>query len=179
MTNKEKFEQTMRKYVKRDGVEKLLEMLGATDFYDAPASTRFHDANPEGLVTHSLKVCQKMLSSIKGSDVDVESAVLCALCHDICKIGFYESYTKNVKVDGKWTTELAYRVNDQLPLGHGEKSVILLQQIMPLSVDEMLAIRWHMGGFKAQDEPYAVSSAFETCPLAVHLHIADLKATYL
>ena len=70
---------------------------------------------------------------------------------------------------------------DQLPYGHGEKSVYLIEHFMRLKTAEAIAIRWHMGGFDdaVRGGSFALSAAFEKYPLAVKLHIADLEATYL
>ena len=70
---------------------------------------------------------------------------------------------------------------DQLPYGHGEKSVYLIEHFMRLKTAEAIAIRWHMGGFDdaVRGGSHAVSDAYNSYPLAVKLHIADLTATYL
>lgn len=181
MTNQEKIESTLRKYVKRQGVEDLIAGLASSDFYTAPASTRFHDSEEGGLAKHTMKVCKILMEDmVNDNQYDKESVVLVAICHDLCKIGFYATEKANRKNEqGKWESYDRYTVNDLFPVGHGEKSVIMLMKLMQLTDDEIIAIRWHMGGFKAQDEGFALNKAFETCPLAVHLHIADLKATYL
>lgn len=70
---------------------------------------------------------------------------------------------------------------DQLPYGHGEKSVYLIEHFMRLKTDEAIAIRWHMGGFDdaVRGGSYAISDAYNRYPLAVKLHASDLIATYL
>ncbi len=91
--------------------------------------------------------------------------------------------TRNVKDEstGTWHKEPFYKIDDRLPLGHGEKSVIILQSFIKLTRDEIYAIRWHMGGFDCATKggDFSMSRAFEICPLAVMVHLADMEATYL
>lgn len=137
-----------------------------------------------------------------GYTVGVESVCLVSLLHDVCKVNFYVPEEKNIKTydpdmlaalpessikfdaSGKkyaWTTVTGYKVEDQYPFGHGEKSVDIIRDFMTLSSEEKMAIRWHMGftdnEFKAGG--LSVTNAFEKSPLAVLLHVADLEATYL
>ena len=112
-----------------------------------------------------------------------ESIAIVALCHDICKANFYKQSLRNVKNDetGVWEKVQFFQVEDACPFGHGEKSVFLINWFMRLSVEEAMAIRWHMGGFddSAKAGGYAMSEAFRMYPLAVMTHLADLEATYL
>lgn len=82
---------------------------------------------------------------------------------------------------GQWEQYPFYVIHDQLPYGHGEKSVYIISGFMRLSREEAMAIRWHMG-FSDNDflgGGYSVGGAFEKFPLAVLTHIADLEAAYL
>jgi hypothetical protein len=110
----------------------------------------------------------------------MESMILVALLHDVCKIGFYKVSSRNVKNEkGLWESVPYYSIDDSLPLGHGEKSVIMLLQDIKLTVEEMMAIRWHMAGYEPKENYNALSKAFSEFPLALELHIADMRATYL
>ena len=82
---------------------------------------------------------------------------------------------------GVWEKVPFYAINERLPFGHGEKSVFLIQQFMKLSVEEAIAIRWHMGGFDSSVKggDFSQSQAYQKYPLAVLLHMSDLSATYL
>lgn len=84
-------------------------------------------------------------------------------------------------VTGAWHKEPFYKTEDRLPLGHGEKSVIILQSFIKLTRDEIFAIRWHMGAWDCavKGGDYGAGNAFEICPLAVMTHLADMEATYL
>ena len=74
-----------------------------------------------------------------------------------------------------WESIPFYTVDEKFPFGHGEKSVFLINEHMRLTRDEALAIRFHMGDFTDRN----TGKAYEMCPLALQLHIADLQATYL
>lgn len=176
--------------VQRPGVDKFLAWLETTDFYTAPCSTKYHLSRPGGLVEHSINVyaalwsqCAVMAEAGKIDRIPAESIVICALGHDICKADFYGQEMRNVKENGKWEQRPYYTVKDNLPYGHGEKSVLLLQHWMKLRVEEVLAVRWHMGGFTPGSSDYSIVSAFSEAakihPLIILLHMADLEATYI
>lgn len=101
----------------------------------------------------------------------------------MCKTNYYKVSTRNVKNDvtGQWEKVPFYQVADQFPFGHGEKSVYLIERYMRLTTEEAIAIRWHMGGFDeaVRGGSYAISNAYNSYPLAVKLHLADMYASYL
>lgn len=184
MTNKEEFLQIYNEYVKRQGSQEFLDWLLKTDFFTAPASTKYHGACEGGLLLHSLNVYKTLRERYfeEGKDSE-ESFAICALLHDLCKAQFYKVSTRNVKNDvtGQWEKVPYYTVEDAFPYGHGEKSVFLIERFMRLKTSEAMAIRWHMGGFddSARGGSFAISLAYEKYSLAVKLHLADLESTYL
>ena len=189
MTSKEKFIELYRTYIHRDGSEKLLEFLmsRSSDFFEAPASTRFHGAYKGGLVDHSLNVyeCLKdylerpRVREIYGLDsVSEESIAIVALLHDICKVNVYRPSKRNVKVDGQWQSVDTFEFHDDLPYGHGEKSVYMITGFMRLTRGESFAIRYHMGFSSEYDDPRSIGYTFEHFPLAFALSTADMEATY-
>lgn len=179
----EEFVEIYTRDIHRAGSEKLLEWLKTTDFFRAPASTRFHGACEQGLVMHSLNVHRAMTRYFLEEGDSPESFAICALLHDLCKANFYKPGTRNVKNEatGQWEKVPTFTVEDVFPYGHGEKSVFLIERFMKLKTSEAVAIRWHMGGFDdaARGGSFAVSQAYDQYPLAVKLHMADLAATYL
>lgn len=185
MSAKDEFLEAFSLSVKRPGSDRLLSWLKKTDFFTAPASTRFHGDHEGGLCEHSLNVYHRLQGEISsvGLEISNESVALCGLLHDVCKANFYKVSQRNVKNEetGKWEKQPFYQVEDQFPYGHGEKSVFLIERFMRLRTEEAVAIRWHMGGFdeSVKGGSYAISGAFEKYPLALLLHAADLKATYL
>lgn len=181
MTAKEEFIQIYNEYITRRGAAELLEWIQKTDFFTAPASTKYHCACENGLVMHSVSVFRTMVEKHFDEETDsMESFAICALLHDLCKAQFYKVSSRNVKNDetGQWEKVPFYAIEDTFPYGHGEKSVFLIERFMRLRLDEAMAIRWHMGGFDDNNGMY-VSKAYDKYPLAVKLHLADLESTYL
>ena len=192
---KDRFVELYQQLITRPGADKLLAWLETTDFFEAPASTRFHLSRPGGLVEHSIHVYHRLHDLfvserqnrenepfIELSDSEEETIAICGLLHDICKANFYAVEMRNRKNEqGQWEKYPFYVVNDQLPYGHGEKSVYIISGFMKLTREEAMAIRWHMGlsdnDFRAGG--FSVGNAFEKFPLALLTHMADLQATYL
>lgn len=170
---------------KRDGIEKLIDYLHTTDFYTAPASTRFHSSYEGGLLQHSLNVYDMLSLMFKHEPwskfgIPEETLIITALCHDLCKANFYDVEMRNRKNDrGQWEQYPFYIVNDQNPYGHGEKSAMIAANFIKLSAQERYAIRWHMGFSEPQHNYQYVGKAMEMYPLVVAVHEADLEATYL
>lgn len=184
MDYKEEFIDIYKKNISRRGSAELLEWLQTTDFFTAPASSKFHCACEQGLVMHSLSVYHTLMERYFEEETDnPESFAICALLHDLCKAQFYKVSTRNVKNEetGQWEKKPYYAVDDVFPYGHGEKSVFLIERFVKLKPYEAVAIRWHMGGFDdaAKGGSFSVSLAYEKYPLAVKLHLADLESTYL
>jgi len=179
------------KYIKilagidRPGISEVINYLINSDFFKAPASSNNHNNYAGGLVEHSLLVCinAHKLTALYKEINNYESVTICALLHDICKAEFYQESTRNVKKDGVWHAQPYFSIEDKFPLGHGEKSVILLQKLMPLTDPEIMAIRWHMMGFDDSIRSYggmmALSVALRKYPLITVIHMADLAACYL
>lgn len=181
---KEEFLQIMERDVQRDGRAELLEWLVGTDFFTAPASSKYHCAFDGGLLTHSMNVYKVMLEKHYDKNTDsLESCTIVCLLHDICKTQFYKKGTRNVKneITGAWEKKDCYNIEDAFPYGHGEKSVYLIERFMRLKPSEAIAIRWHMGGFDeaVRGGSFAISHAWDKYPLAVKLHMADVEASYL
>jgi len=183
MDQREEFLSIFSQHVTRPGVDKLLAWLDTTDFFRAPASTRFHGACAGGLLMHSLNVYHCLREHYFEPGDSEESFALCALLHDVCKANFYKPGTRNVKNEatGQWEKVPTFTIEDAFPYGHGEKSVFLIERFVRLKPAEAVAIRWHMGGFDdaARGGCFAISQAYDQYPLAVKLHLADLEATYL
>ncbi len=186
MDYKNEFINAFTQDISRTGADRLLEWLSTTDFFTAPASTRFHGACKGGLVMHSYNVYDVIMKKYYTESEDTasrESFAICSLLHDLCKANFYKESTRNVKNDatGQWEKVPFFQVEDKFPFGHGEKSVYLIERFMRLKPAEAIAIRWHMGGFddSVRGGSFAISAAYDEYPLAVMLHLADLEATYL
>ncbi len=165
-----------------DSLQSRLDWLRSTDFYNAPASTIYHDAEIGGLLSHTLRVVYNIqnlsiLDKFKGSAI--HRAVLVALCHDWCKIGLYSTYKRNVKNDlGQWEQVDAFKRNDStIPLGHGVESLYKAMKVFKLNDEECLSIRWHMGRWNVADnEVNEFQHANERYPLVHMLQFADQLA---
>lgn len=171
----------------RTGIDRLVEFIRKSDFYKAPASTRFHSCHEGGLLEHSLNV-YKCLNEKKNNVIWKEtlekipesSLIISALLHDLCKTYFYVADYKNKKNDkGVWEKVPYYTIDDKIPYGHGEKSVMMVEEYIKLTPTERYAIRWHMGWSEAKENYNALGAAMSKYPLVLALHEADQEATYL
>ena len=221
-TEEEKMEMVKRfesliQTVDRPGMDKLLAFIRKSDFYKAPASTKYHNPIsgglyhnpiPGGLLAHSLNVYDCLKRKIdsgwpgNGKEVHVpeESLIIAGLLHDICKTYYYTETFKNVKhyekeiveaekakgvypkKDGMgefvWITEIGYDVNDAIPYGHGEKSVMMIENYIKLTGQERYMIRWHMGFSEPKENWAILAAAISKYPEILAIFEADLEATY-
>lgn len=182
---KERFIEKFNTHIRREGADELLNWLQSSDFLSAPASTKYHGSYEGGLVEHSLNVYDCLVKEIEAAGLTDtytdETVAIVSLLHDTCKANFYKKTSRNVKENGQWVTKEVFEIDEKFPCGHGEKSVIILQNFIHLDAEEIFAIRAHMGGFdtSVKGGDYLIGKIFEKSKLAVLLHIADMKATYL
>lgn len=184
--NKFIFETEARTAIHREGLEDLLTFLHMSDFFTAPASTKYHGACEGGLVKHSLSVFNNFwkIAPVFGyahSKENDESAAIVCLFHDICKANFYKESTRNVKNEetGAWEKVPYYSVDERLPFGaHGAKSMYLVSRYIKLYDDEALAILHHMGAWdkSTYSDP---GKAYSYSLLSWLLHVADEASTYV
>lgn len=179
---KEEFLKLLRS-TNREGMDKLIEFIEKSDFFKAPASTRFHGSHEGGLLEHSMKVYEILIDKVKNCvvpiEVSQESLILIALLHDICKVNFYKVDYRNAKnAFGEWEKVPYYTIEDTIPYGHGEKSVMMITEYIKLTVEEKYCIRWHMGFTEPKEVYNTLGQAFKKFPLALLMHEADLEATY-
>lgn len=180
--------------VNRPGIDKLLDYIRKSDFYKAPASTKYHLSCEGGLLQHSLNVLDALRSilvplpngefcyTIAGkaaATVPSDSVTVIALLHDICKTYFYTTSWRNAKNEqtGKWEKVPYFSVKDRMPLGHGDKSVMIIKQYIDLTSPEMYAI-WHHMGFTDNADFLTLSNAIDQYPLIWALHTADMMASH-
>lgn len=173
-----KFLELFDEHIKREGAHELKEWLRKSDFFEAPASTKYHSCHEGGLVEHSLYVYDRLKLLVEhcwpNEDPPTDETIaIVALLHDVCKANFYTIDYRNRKNEyGVWERVPYYAVDDKMPLGHGEKSVIILQSFMKLTREEVFAIRFHMGDYTDMN----TGKAFRMFPLALLLHQADEQA---
>lgn len=174
----------------RDNIDYVIEDLDASGFFDAPASSQGHHAFPGGLLDHSLNVYDAAMATREAmvkmrpdldDDLRPDSIAIAALLHDVCKADFYRLVKKKKRNEiGIYEDVEAYEIHDEnFPVGHGEKSVILLLQSgLDLTDDEIYAIRWHMGPWNlSRDDERFYRQAGKLTPLQTLIHTADTLAS--
>ena len=188
MDYKQEFIALVDQHIHRPNIDKLMERLELSDFYTAPASRMNHGNEKYGLVRHSMAVFEEMVKEVKSTNgwkpLDprvMESIAIVSLFHDLCKMSYYATDFRNTKDEkGNWIKVPYYTIDDKFPFGHGDKSVVLILTCgVELNIGEMLAIKHHMGGYSPKEEWNSISKAYEEFPLALLLHLADMRATYL
>jgi hypothetical protein len=192
--NKIEFFEGVLKSTLRPGMNGILETLRKTDFYKAPSSANKHCNYVGGLLDHSILVFSLAMREREvliemnpelEKDLKEDSVAIATLLHDVCKIAFYKTAKKFKKdAEGRWVTYEGYEIDDRFPIGHGEKSVImLLKWGLDLSPEEMLAIRFHMGMWEVSGSStttaYSYNNAIDSCPLLALVESADYKSSLL
>ena len=172
------------KSTNREGIDSLIDFIKKTDFFKAPASTKFHGNYEGGLLEHSMKVYEilkyKVANSVVKIDISEESIIIIALLHDICKVNYYKvDYRNSKNALGVWEKVPYYIVDDTIPYGHGEKSVMMITEYIKLTPEEKYSIRWHMGYTEPKELYTTIGEAYKKYPIALLTHEADLESTYL
>ena len=189
--NKKEFIELLRS-TGRDGVEDVITGLEEMGFFTAPASANHHLNTEGGLLLHSLNTCKAALMVYEGmkalepgldKEVHQDSVILASLLHDVCKSDIYfRSVKKRKNTLGQWEDTEGYKVSyKNFPMGHGEKSVILLLcNGLEMTDDEMLAIRWHMGAWGINMNSFEDQRSYDTSrklyPLVAIIQVADSLA---
>lgn len=169
--------------IKRDGMKDLVDYIKhKTDYYTAPASIKYHSNYEGGLLIHSHNVVEILKEKNERYDLGLseESIFITGYLHDLCKCNLYKKDMKLRKnVNDRWEAYGLYVIDDEVPLGHGEKSVILIQQFIKLTLEESLMIRWHMGAYVSKEEQRDLHKAIEKYKSVLAIHIADQEASYM
>lgn len=178
----DEFLSIVRRDIKRDGIDNLIKWLISTDFFEAPASTRYHGCFKGGLALHSLNVYSQLhrLCDFYDCQADSESIAIVSLFHDLCKVGVYKTEMRWRKDENnKWEQYPTYKFEEDFAYGgHGSKSVYLVQSFMELTPEEASAINCHMGQWDATTYSNP-SPVYERNMLAWLLHVADEAADFL
>lgn len=172
---------TILKYLQsidRTGIKNLIEWIETNDYFTAPSSTKFHNNFEGGLADHSLKVYKiyQKLNETFQRGIAEESLIIGGLLHDVCKVNFYYKDKKARKVNGKWEEYETYGIEDREPMGHGAKSIIILQRFIELKDIELYSILWHMGKPSDYSEGLAFNKALKKYPNTLLLHMADFMS---
>lgn len=192
MTNPEKLDENKQRFIEllrsvnRDGIENLLNFLETkTDFYTAPASTKFHNNCVGGLLAHSLNVYEnfKKLLDMRQIQMPEDSIIVASLLHDLCKCNCYVREERNRKVNGKWEQYTVWTQSKNLPvlLPHCPRSIRIIRSYISLKFQEELCIFYHMGPFGGEDYEYRnmLQQANNRNPETLLFYTADLLSSYL
>lgn len=165
------------KSTKREGIDQLLEYIDTTDFSLSPASASYHHSYLGGLVVHTLEVYKNAVELNKAMKFKIsdEEMIIAALLHDLCKANTYDTYKRNVKIDGKWHEVDAFTNNDKWPIGHASKSIIIAQMFIKLNDLEISMIYGHMGPFDGNEHFYTALT--QKYPEAILMHTADMLSS--
>ena len=130
----------------RTNIGGLLDYLNNEDFFESPASTKFHGSYAGGLAKHSLRDYQLLhgfclayepavarAPGQKPLELKPENIIIAPLLHDVCKVGAYIG------------TENPYKWNKAQPKGHATLSIEIIKKHIKLEPVEELIIRYHMG----------------------------------
>lgn len=191
---RERFCQLLRQ-TNRENIDYVIEDLDTWGFFSAPASVRNHYNFAGGLLAHSLNVYDAAMA-IRSSMISLrpelekllppDSVAIAALLHDVCKSSIYKLVTRRRKTEiGTWEDVESYEVDySDLPVGHGEKSVImLLRSGLDLEDTEICAIRWHMAPYDLPMQSIEMDKNLRTAqrqsPLTTLIHVADSVAAQM
>lgn len=171
--------------------EKFIDWLdNKSDFFVAPASTKYHCSYEGGLCEHSLNVyhmLKRLIDDAKAvkpdfPDYDEDTIIIVALLHDLSKANFYEKYWRNVKNQetGKWEQVMDYKVReDRFIYGsHEQTAEFMASAFFPLTIEERVCILNHMGGKSFDSTQADLSVIYGKYPLACLLYTADLLSTF-
>lgn len=192
MLTEEQIKQNEQEYTnlllstERKGIDGLLRHLQTnTDFFTAPASSKFHNNFSGGLALHCLNVYKnfKALLDLKQIQMDEDSIIITSLLHDICKCNYYVKEQRNRKKDGKWESYDVWASSKSLsiPLPHSARSVRMLRGFIQIKFIEELVIFYHMGPFGGEDFEYRnlLKQVNGQYPQTLLFYTADLISSYL
>ena len=169
------------KSTERPGIERLVEWMETkSDFFTAPASTKYHLHCKGGLARHSLNVYERLKAKVDSGLLELkpDTVIITALLHDVCKANFYAVQKRNRKIEGQWVEVEEWGIDEKLPIGHGEKSCYIVQSFMRLSPEEFAMIRFHMGRESESFNDY-FSKAAAVFPGVAAIHTSDLESAFI
>ena len=198
MDNKELFKSIVSQTITRPGINELMAMLEAADFFEAPASTIYHAAYPGGLCVHSINVFNNLVAlanTFAPGKYSMETLAIVSLFHDVAKINTYKVYNQAKKVYSPtgskydsigrydWTDVVSYKIAEK-PLryvagSHGFNSYMRLKDYIKLEDEEIIAIMSHHGSADKEYIPNDLDEIYNRYTLALLLHQADMLACYI
>jgi len=178
----DRYETLKQKVVKRkDSFYRFLALLESeTTWLTSPASTRYHLAEEQGLLKHSVGVAETLLRfrEFLAPAIPEESCVIVGLLHDVGKLGMPGKplYLPN---DNEWMVKnrgIRYKINpDIVAMGLAVRSLYLVTQYIPLSAVEAQAIAYHDGQYIEDNKIIAHKEE----PLTLLVHWADYWTAHI
>lgn len=178
------------KLVTRPGRDEFWASLTRSDFFHSPASCYYHASFAGGLPLHSWQVYLNLLNfrekHVNLQHLSDETVFLTTVFHDLCKARYFKAgwkWYKGEDTGNKWIQKDVWQVEEKIPLGHGEKSIFMMQQHMNITIEEACMIRWHLGYFDAAAHTnwptgIAISQAFKDYPSCIAAHLADMETAF-
>lgn len=167
----------------REGMADLLDYMSDCGFLTAPCSGSYHLAKEGGLLEHSLnvlhaaeKISVALIGSKKLTKEMKDSIAICALLHDLGKMGQFEkaNYVPNILKSGEQSASKPYIINPELlPVDHEIRSIAIASMFIDLTEEEQFAILYHNGMYG--NLKYALSG--NETQLFMIIHWADMWAS--
>lgn len=162
-----------------EGTDELFGYLEDRGFTTLPASLNHHLSYQGGLLIHSMNVIDALIELTESLGLtwqDSRSPIIVGLCHDLCKLEFYKSEV-NYDPRGGETVRFEHNDNPELDFGgHGMLSLVIAQQHIQLTEEEMYCIRFHMGAYEQKDWS-KFDAAIRKYPNVLYTHTADMIAS--
>lgn len=158
----------------------IFSLIGDTDFFEAPASTKHHGAFPGGLYQHSKAVTDELVKWTQMGLITWNreySPYVVGFLHDFCKVGKYKAIGWKEIPTSETPIPLYDYADAQAGFGgHGEDSVCKILLKVPIEREEAMCIRWHMGAYE-KDKWNEFEAAIKEFPNVLWTHHADMVAS--
>ena len=181
MSRHTKMEELLKGYFSKRDTIKIIERLNEMNYFHAPASTKHHGNYEGGLFDHSLEVASQLKILTDGLDLvweDKRSPIIIGMFHDLCKVESYKPLVLRRGTSGVTYSDDEWEYNEDVAIpGHGDKSIILLSELMQLTEEEIYCIRWHMGAYEGKENWKYFDKAIRKYPNVLFTHTADMIAS--
>lgn len=132
----------------RKGMKELVSYLDKKDFWNCPASSKFHGNYDGGLVDHTMNVYNLFWKHLEVFNINFpkSSQVICSFLHDLCKMGAYVSKEYPSGINGK-----NYVWNNNHKQGHALLSLERIEKFITMTNEEKEVIKFHMGAYGSKE----------------------------
>ncbi|MFC1754496.1 hypothetical protein ACFL96_14065 [Thermoproteota archaeon] len=129
--------------VKREGMKEFVTTLEKhTDYFTAPASTKYHLNCEGGLLQHHFNVFSALADCNERLKLGIpkDTIIITGLLHDACKVFRY------IRDGDEWVFNPEHKDK-----GHSLLSIERIKKFIPLTPEEEQMIKFHMGLFGAKE----------------------------